>query len=88
MKLPIFAYMKVFPNLFGPRHPYIVLKIFGGTPSWFNWFNEQRIETTGRTPGSSSRDPVWNHCSTGYNFSRNGNVAANKGMRLYVKNDF
>ena len=33
MKLPIFAYMEVFPNLFGPRHPYIVLKIFGGTPA-------------------------------------------------------
>ena len=29
------------PIFFGSRHLYLVLKIFGNTPSWFNWDKDQ-----------------------------------------------
>ena len=46
-----------FPTFFGPRHPYLAFKIFGGTLSLFNRYNGQGIVTTGGTPGNSSRHP-------------------------------
>ena len=30
-----------FPTFFGSRHLYLVFKIFGGTPSWFNRYKER-----------------------------------------------
>ena len=46
-----------FPAFFGSRHPYIVLKIFGDTPSWFDRYKDQGILTFGGTPGTISRNP-------------------------------
>ena len=46
-----------FPTFFGSGHPNLVLKIFGGTPSWFNRYKDQGIVTIGGTPGTSSWHP-------------------------------
>ena len=46
-----------FPTFFGSRHPYVVLKIFGGTPSRFNRYKDQGIVTIGGTPVTCSRHP-------------------------------
>ena len=42
-----------FPTFFGLRHPYLVLKIFGGTPSWLIRYKDQEIVIFGGTPGTS-----------------------------------
>ena len=46
-----------FPALFCSRHPYLVLKIFGGTPGWLIKSEDQGIETIGGIPGTNSRNP-------------------------------
>ena len=58
-----------FPTFFCSRTPYLVMNIFGGTPSWFDRSKDQGIVTLGDTPGTSSlhpcgsNTPVGNHCS-------------------------
>ena len=54
-----------FPNL-GSRHPYVVLKIFGGSPNCFFRYKDQGIATIGGTPGTTClrhpcvpRHPGW-----------------------------
>ena len=47
-----------FPTFSCSRHPYSEMKIFGGTPSCYNWYKDQGIVTIGVvTPGTSSRHP-------------------------------
>ena len=46
-----------FPTFFGSRHLYLVFKIFGGTPSWFNRYKDQGTITIGGTPDTSSLHP-------------------------------
>ena len=46
-----------FPTYCGSRHPYFVLKISGGTPSWFIRYKDQGIIIIGGTPGTSSWHP-------------------------------
>ena len=41
----------------GTWHPYLVLKVFGGTPSSSNRYKDQGIVIFGGTPGTSSRHP-------------------------------
>ena len=43
-----------FSTFFGPRHPYLVLNLFGGTPSLSN---DQGIVTTDGISGTSSWHP-------------------------------
>ena len=45
------------PTWFDLRNPYLVLKIFGGTPRWFNRYKDQGIITIGGTPDKSLRHP-------------------------------
>ena len=52
----VFLY-QCFPTFFGSRHPYLVLKVFGGTLGWFIRYKYQGIVTTGSTLGTSSRHP-------------------------------
>ena len=35
------------------------MKMFGGTPSWFDIYKDQGILTSAGTPGTSSRQPGW-----------------------------
>ena len=37
--------ISVSQTVFGSRHPYLVWKIFGGTPSWFNRYKDRGIVT-------------------------------------------
>ena len=37
--------ISVSPTLFGSQHPYLALKIFDGTLSWFNRYKDQGIVT-------------------------------------------
>ena len=59
-----------FPTFCCSRHLSLVIKQFGGTPSWFNRYKDQGIVTIDGTPGTSSRHlvyrgiPVGNHCSS------------------------
>ena len=46
-----------FPTFFSSRHPYIVLKISSGTPSWFIRYKDKGIVRNGGTPNTSSRHP-------------------------------
>ena len=46
-----------FPTFFDSQHPYVVLKIFCGTPSWFNRYTNQGIVAIGGTPDTNSRHP-------------------------------
>ena len=46
-----------FPTFFGSQHPYLVIKIFWGTPSWFDRYKDKGILEFGGTPGTSSRHP-------------------------------
>ena len=57
--LPRFFYYQYqcFPTFFGSKHPYLVIKIFGGNPSWFSRFKDQGIVTIEGTPCTSSRHP-------------------------------
>ena len=48
-----------FPTIFCSRHPYLVLQVFGGTPSCFNRFKDRGIVTIGGTPVTRSRHPSW-----------------------------
>jgi len=48
----------VFPNLF-LRHPYLVFKVFCGTPGQFNRYKDQEKVTIDGTPSTSSRHPGW-----------------------------
>ena len=45
----------VFPTFFGSWHPYLVLKISDGNPSWFIRYTDQEIVTIDGTPGTSSQ---------------------------------
>ena len=59
-----------FPTFFGSRHHYLELKIFGGTPSWFNRDKDQGIGSIGGTPCTSTLvcggTPVGNHWPSVY----------------------
>jgi len=44
-----------FPTFFGSRHPYLIMKIFGGTLSLFHRYKDQVLLKIGGTPGTSSR---------------------------------
>ena len=57
-----------FPTFFGSRHPYLILKIFGGTPNWLNRYKDQGIGTFGGTLVCRGT-PVGNHCSMVCTFS-------------------
>ena len=46
-----------FPTFFGSRHPYLVLKLSGGTPSGLIRYKDQGIVIIGGTPGTSSWHP-------------------------------
>ena len=46
-----------FTTFFYLRHPYVVLTIFGGTPSWLNRCKDQGIVTFGDTPDIILRHP-------------------------------
>ena len=66
-----------FPTFFGSRRPYLVMKIFGGTPSCFNRYKDQGIVITGGTSGTSHGNPVGSHCSR--------HVEFNYTTQLYVQ---
>jgi hypothetical protein len=39
-----------FPTFFGQLLPYLVIKLIGGTSSWFDKYEDQGIATTGSMP--------------------------------------
>ena len=80
-----------FPTFFCSRHPYLVLRIFGDTPSWFKRYYDRGIVTIGCTPspayGTLMRRgiPVGNHCSRlcGQSFSLHKKASAYHNLSLY-----
>jgi len=57
--LPFYYLDQCFSTFFGSRHPYLVMKIFGGTLSFFPRFKDQVMFKIGGNPDTSSRHASW-----------------------------